>query len=256
MIITKQRGAASQDSAIDARLAIAISILVLFSLHHLLFVLLPVALTVRMCVKPRPATLDVAHGVTRFCLGFGKWVLLVDPLWHLATMVCRGGPESLSAGVAWMGFLSLLMSLYFAFTATGDVLAGLGRMFGFKVADSVQEALTWRRFTQGKLLRLSVLLLVLTLLIVLLQTASFGGTWLHLQAMFVPPSATIVNSLQQARVRTDFHVLTLFFGLVCLIGLPHSRDFLREPAPWKATLCILTFTFAVAMLWAHAAPIS
>jgi hypothetical protein len=247
---------ASQDSAIDARLAIAISILVLFSLHHLLFVLLPVALTVRLFIQPRPSTLDVAHGVTRFCLGFGKWVLLVVPLWHLATMVLCGGPESLSAGVAWMGFLGLLISLYFAFTATGDVITGLGRMFGFKVSDSVQEVLTWRRLTQGKLLRLMVLLVALTLLGVLLQTASFGDTWQYLQAMFVPPSATIVNSLQQARVRTDFHVLTLFFSLVCLIGLPHSRDFLREPAPWKATLCILTFTFAVAMLWAHAAPIS
>lgn len=224
------------------------------SLHHLLFVLLPVALAVRLCLRPRPATLDVAHGVMRFCLGFAKWVLLVDPLWHLASMVFRGGPESLSASVAWMGFLGLLLSLHFALTATGDVLAGLGGLFGFKVSEQVQEALTWRRFTHGKWLRLIMLLAVLTVFGVLLQTASIGDTWLHLQALFVPPARTVATFFQQARVWTDFHVLTMAAALACLIALPHSRDFLREPAPWKATLCFLLFTLAVAMLWTHAAP--
>lgn len=228
----------------------------LISLHHLLFVLLPVALTARLCLKPRPATLDVAQGVIRFCLGFAKWVLLVSPLWHLATMVFRGGPASLSVTVAWLGFLGLLLSVYFAVTSAGDVIAGLGGMFGFTVPDQVQEALTWRRFTQRKLLRLIALLLTLTVLGMLLLTASFGDTWLHLKALFAPPASTITNALQQARVRTDFHVLTLFFALICLIGLPHSRDFLREQAPWKAVLCLLTFAFAVAMLWAHASPMS
>ncbi len=228
----------------------------LISLHHLLFVLLPVALAVRMYVQPRPATLDVAKGITRFCLGFGKWVLLVDPLWNLATITFRGGPESLGTSVAWMGFLGLLLSLHFFFTAAGDLIAGVGGMFGFKVAEHVQETLTLRRFTQGNWLRLIFLLLALTVLGALLQTASFGDTWLHLKALFAPPLRTIPTLIQQARIRTDFNVLTIFAALVCLIGLPHSRDFLREPAPWKATICILIFTFAVAMLWTHAAPMS
>lgn len=245
-----------QDSAIDARLLIANSILVPISLHYLLFVLLPVALAVRLCIRPRPATLVVAHGVMRFCLGFAKWVLLVDPLWHLAAMVFRGGPESLSGSVAWMGFLGLLLSLHFAFTAVGDLLAGLGGLFGFKVPEPVQEALTWRRFTQGKWLRLIALLVALTILGVLLQTASLGDAWLHLQALFVAPPRTVATLFQQARVWTDFHALTMAAALACLIGLPHSRDFLREPAPWKATFCFLLFTLAAAMLWTHAAPMS
>ncbi|WP_395748029.1 hypothetical protein [Prosthecobacter sp.] len=228
----------------------------LISLHHLLFVLLPAALAVRMLLKTRPSALDMAHGITRFCLGFGKWVLLVDPLWHLAAMVFRGGPESLSGSVAWMGFLAQLLSLHFAFTSAGDLLAGLGEMFGFKVADSVQEALTLRRFTQGKWLRLIALLLVATVVAVLAQTASFGDTWQHLQAMFVAPAKTTATVFQQERVWTDFNALTLFGAFMCLIALPHSRDFLREPAPWKAVICLVIFTLAVAMLWAHAAPMS
>ena|GEM_PF-846719 len=234
----------------------AISIPVPLSLHHLLFVLLPVALAVRLYVRPRPATPDVANGITRFCLGIGKWVLLVDPLWHLATIVFRGGPESLGTSVAWMGFLGLLLSLHFACTAAGDVIAGVSGMLGFKVAEPVQEALTLRRFTQGKWLRLIALLLAATVLCALVQTASLGDTWLHLKSLYAPPPRSVATLLQQARVRTDFNVLTIFAGLVCLIGLPHSRDFLREPAPWKATICLLIFTFAVAMLWTHAAPMS
>ena len=228
----------------------------LISLHHLLFVLLPVALTVRFYVNPKPAILDVAQGVMRFCLGVGKWVLLVDPLWRLAAVVFRSGPESLGTSVAWMGFLGLLLSLHFAFTACGDVIAGLGGMFGFNVAELVQEALTLRLCTRGKWLRLIILLLIVSVIGVMLQTASFSDFWLHLQALFAPPTRTTSTLIQQARVRTDFHVLTLFAATICLIGLPHSRDFVREPAPWKATICLLTFIFAVAMLWTHAAPMS
>ena len=228
----------------------------LISLHHLLFLLLPGALATRMVIKPRPATLDVAQGITRFCLGFGKWVLLVGPLWHLSAMVLRGGPESLSKSVAWMGFLALLLSLHFILTAAGDLFAGLGGMLGFAVPDKIQEALTLKRFTQGKLIRMVVVLLGMTVLGVLLQTQSLGDAWLHLEAMFVPPARTIATVFQQARVWTDYHAVTMFAALACFIGLPHSRDFLRVPAPWKGTICLSVFLLAIAMLWTHAAPMS
>lgn len=228
----------------------------LISLHHVLFLLLPVALTARMVIKPRPSTLDVAQGVMRFCLGFGKWVLLVDPLWHLSAMVLRGGPESLSKSVAWMGCLALLLSLYFILTAVGDLLAGLGGMLGFAVPDKIQDAFTLQRFTQGKLIRMVVVLLVMTTLGVLLQTQSLGDAWLHLEAMFVPPTRTIATVFQQARVWTDYHAVTMFAALACIIGLPHTRDFLRVPAPWKGTICLSVFLLAIAMLWTHAAPMS
>jgi alginate O-acetyltransferase complex protein AlgI len=87
----------------------------------------------------------------RFCLGFGKWVLLVGPLWHLSSMVMRGGTDSLSTGVAWMGFLARLLSLHFVFTSAGDLIAGLGGMMGFKVEDKVQSLIDLRRFTHGNL---------------------------------------------------------------------------------------------------------
>lgn len=218
------------------------------SLHHVLFVLLPVALAMRMVLKPRPATLDVAKGVMHFCLGFGKWVLLVDPLWHLASVISIGGPESLSTSLAWMGFLARLLALHFALTSLEDVITGLGGMFGFKLSDKVQEILTLRRFTKGKFLRHLAILVVLAL--------ASGEVWLHPTSFFVSAPRTVATVFQQARVWTDFHVLTMFAALACFIGLPCSRDFLRVPAPWKAVICLFTFLLAVAMLWTHAAPMS
>lgn len=224
------------------------------SLHHLLFLLLPVALAARLYLRPRPDRLDVAEGVLRFCLGIAKWVLLVAPLWHLAVIVARGGPDSLGTSIAWMGFLGTLLSLHFACTGAGDVLAGLGGMFGFTVPDSIQEILSLRRFTKDKGYWLLLLLLALTPLAILWQTGSWADAWLHLKSLHQPPRQTYATLLQQTRVRTDFHVLTIIAGFACLFGLPHSRDFLRVAAPWKATVCLLTFAFAIAMLWTHASP--
>ena len=155
-----------------------------------------------------------------------------------------------------MGFLALLLSLHFILTAAGDLLAGLGGMLGFAVPDKIQAALTLQRLTQGRLIRLVAVLLVMTVIGVLLQTLSLGDTWLHLEAMFAPPTRTIATVFQQARVWTDYHAVTMFAALACLIGLPCSRDFLRVPAPWKGTICLSVFLLAMAMLWTHLAPMS
>lgn len=192
----------------------------------------------------------------RFCLGIGKWMLLVLPLWRLQAMILRGGPESLDGGVAWMGFLALLLALHFICTAAGDITAGLGGMLGFKVADKLQETLSLRRLTGGSWPRLLGLLAVMSVLAMLLQTTAPADAWLHLTALFSPPPRTIATVFQQARVWTDFHVITMVAALACLLGLPHSRDFLRVAAPWKGTVCLGVFALAAAMLWTHAAPMS
>lgn len=40
---------------------------------------------------------------------------------------------------------------------------------------------------------------------------------------------------------TDFHVITMFAAFASLIRLPHSCDFLREPAGWKGAICLTVF---------------
>jgi hypothetical protein len=219
--------------------------------HHLLFVLLPLAMAARLAIRPRPATLDVAQGVMRFCLGFSKCVLLFDPLWHLAGMVLSGGADSLSGGVAWMGFLALMLALHFLLTAAGDLTLGLCGMFGIKLAEKVEDTFEMRAITRGKITRHLLLLVILAAAGTLAH-----GTWLPLKALFAPMPRSIATVLQESRVLTDFHVVTMVAALACLLGLPFSRDFLRVPQPWKAVVCLITFLLATVMLWTRAAPIS
>jgi hypothetical protein len=224
---------------------------VLPSIHHLLFVLLPLALAARLAIRPRPATLDVAQGVMRFCLGFGKWVLLFDPLWHLSGLVLRGGADSLSGSVAWMGFLALMLALRFLLTAVGDLTAGLCGMFGIKPAEKMEAMFMLQGITQGKLMRHLLLLVMLAVIGTLAH-----GAWLPLKALFAPAPRSIATVFQESRVITDFHVITMIAALACLISLPWSRDFLRTPQPWKAVICLLTFLLAAMMLWTRVSPIS
>jgi hypothetical protein len=214
--------------------------------HHLLFVLLPLALAARMVLKPRPATLDVAQGVLRFCLGFGKWVLLFDPLWNLAWMVLRGGPDSLTTGVAWMGFLALMMALHFLLTAAGDLTAGLCGIFGIKLAEEMEVMFTMRSLTQEKITRHLLMLIVLAVIGV-----QAHGSWLPLKALFVPLPRSLASVFQEARVWSDYHTVTMVAALACFFGLPYSRDFLRTPAFWKGAICLGVFFLAMAMLWTH-----
>lgn len=218
--------------------------------------LLPLVLAARLAIKPRPDTLQVAQGVMRFCAGFAKAALLVIPLWHLSAMILRGGPDSLTVGVAWIGFLALMLCLHFVFTAAGDLVAGLGGMLDFPVSDAVQEIFTLRRFTQGSYLRLIPLLVVLSLVATIVQTLPLAESWAHLKSLAVAPPKSIATAFQEARAWADYHVVTLIGALVCLIGVPHSRDFLRVPMPWKGVLCLVFFALAIAIQWTRTPPIS
>lgn len=217
--------------------------------------LLPLVLAARLAIKPRPAILPVAQGVMRFCLGFAKTALLVLPLWHLSSIVLGGAPEGLSTGVAWLSLLARMLALHFAFTGLGDLIAGLGGMLGVQIPDATQEVFTLRRLTHGSYLRLLLLLLVLALLSMLLQTLAPAAVWAHLKALFVTSPRTIASVFQEARVWTDYHVVTMLGGLACLIGIPHSKDFLRAAAPWKGVICLCFFALAVAIQWTRNAPL-
>lgn len=92
-----------------------------------------------------------ASGVTLFVLGFGKKVLLANPIGAVADAAF--GAQALSAPAAWLGVVAYALQIYFDFSGYSDMAIGLGRMFGFEFqrnfnapyrADSITDF--WRRW--------------------------------------------------------------------------------------------------------------
>ena len=96
---------------------------------------------------------DLAFGVRRFVIGFGKKMLVANVLAGTADQIFAMPPATLTAGHAWLGVTCYTLQIYFDFSGYSDMAIGLARLFGFHfpenfdypyVARSVQEF--WRRW--------------------------------------------------------------------------------------------------------------
>jgi alginate O-acetyltransferase complex protein AlgI len=90
-------------------------------------------------------------GVTLFCLGFAKKILLANPMGRVADAAFDA--QSLSALDAWFGALAYAFQIYFDFSGYSDMAIGLGRMLGFEFLKNFDapykaESMTdfWRRW--------------------------------------------------------------------------------------------------------------
>lgn len=96
---------------------------------------------------------DFSEGITRFCLGLTKKVVVANVAGSLARNYLDADLASLSVAGAWFGVLLYTLQIYYDFSAYSDMAIGLGRMFGFHyhqnfnypyIAKSVTEF--WRRW--------------------------------------------------------------------------------------------------------------
>ena len=96
---------------------------------------------------------DFSGGITRFCLGLTKKVVVANVAGSLAGNYLDADLASLSVAGAWFGVLLYTLQIYYDFSAYSDMAIGLGRMFGFHyhqnfnypyIAKSVTEF--WRRW--------------------------------------------------------------------------------------------------------------
>lgn len=99
---------------------------------------------------------DFSKGVTRFCIGLGKKVLIANNMAVVADAAFSlliGGEFQASAGMAWVGAISYSLQIFFDFSGYSDMAIGLGQMFGFHfeenfnypyMASSVSDF--WRRW--------------------------------------------------------------------------------------------------------------
>lgn len=95
----------------------------------------------------------VVSGIERFVAGFGKKMLLANPLGEVTDSIFALTPDQLSTPVAWFGIACYTLQIYLDFSAYSDMAIGLARIFGFDflenfnypyISRSIQEF--WRRW--------------------------------------------------------------------------------------------------------------
>ncbi len=100
----------------------------------------------------------IFRGAFRFAIGFGKKILLADPLFRVYEQL-----ESHSSWIApWVGGLAFMLYIFFEFSGYGDMALGMGNIFGFSFPENFHCPYTavsisefWRRWhiTLGEFFR-------------------------------------------------------------------------------------------------------
>lgn len=99
---------------------------------------------------------DFSAGVTRFCIGLGKKVLVANNMATIADnafgLIINGEFQG-SVGMAWLGAIAYTLQIFFDFSGYSDMAIGLGRMFGFRFEENfkypyIARSVTdfWRRW--------------------------------------------------------------------------------------------------------------
>ena len=105
--------------------------------------------TVAEQLVDRPHTAaGFAYGLTRFCVGFSKKILLANPMGPLADSAFAAHPEVLGATTAWIGLAAYALQIYFDFSAYSDMAIGLGKMFGFTFDENFASPYQARSLTE------------------------------------------------------------------------------------------------------------
>lgn len=96
---------------------------------------------------------NVFRGVTRFCVGLGKKVLLADHVGQVADQLLGGSFTGATMLGIWLGALMYMFQIYFDFSGYSDMAIGLGRIFGFRYMENFKLPYTsksisefWRRW--------------------------------------------------------------------------------------------------------------
>lgn len=92
-------------------------------------------------------------GIERFVFGLSKKLLIANPLGFVADEIYALPISQIDSNLAWVAAISYTLQIYFDFSAYSDMAIGLGKMFGFKIAEnfnypyiaqSIQDF--WRRW--------------------------------------------------------------------------------------------------------------
>ena len=96
---------------------------------------------------------QIAEGVRRFIVGFGKKVLLANQVYVIWNEITLMPVSEISTSAAWLGALAFTFQIYFDFSGYSDMAIGLGKIFGFDYLENfnypyISRSITefWRRW--------------------------------------------------------------------------------------------------------------
>lgn len=79
---------------------------------------------------------DFIAGISRFCVGLGKKVLIANLAGDFASQYLDGDLTRLTTGGAWFGILMFTVQIYFDFSGYSDMAIGLAHLFGFRYVEN------------------------------------------------------------------------------------------------------------------------
>lgn len=77
-----------------------------------------------------------SQGVSRFCLGLAKKVIIANTAGQLSGYYLNGDFSNLTVVGSWIGILLYAFQIYFDFSGYSDMAIGLGKMFGFNFKEN------------------------------------------------------------------------------------------------------------------------
>jgi len=81
----------------------------------------------------------LTEGAYRFCLGFGKKVVIADNLGTVVDATFALPVSQLDAGRAWISIFCYALQIYFDFSGYSDMAIGLGRLLGFHFPENFDQ---------------------------------------------------------------------------------------------------------------------
>ena len=97
----------------------------------------------------RKTNLDqIAEGVRRFIVGFGKKVLLANQVYVIWNEITLMPVSEISTATAWLGAVAFTFQIYFDFSGYSDMAIGLGKIFGFDYLENFNYPYISRSITE------------------------------------------------------------------------------------------------------------
>ncbi len=91
---------------------------------------------------------DIFRGVTRFCVGLGKKVLLADHCGQVADQLLGGSFTGATTLSIWLGAVMYMFQIYFDFSGYSDMAIGLGKILGFRFMENFKLPYTAKSITE------------------------------------------------------------------------------------------------------------